>query len=107
MSLRVNPRDEQGRRIFVSIGQAILRTKSETGVLTLFRVLCGEEKLAAAALLMPEYEATLLEYSKTHKANAWEPAKHWSKWWTRPSHLCKSHNTVYEYATNITANVLL
>lgn len=42
---------------------------------------------------MPEYEATLLEYSKTDKANAWEPAKHWSKWWTRPSHLRMLNST--------------
>ena len=51
VALRVNPRDEEGRRIFVNIGQTILRAKSEADVLTLFQVLCGEEKLSAAALL--------------------------------------------------------
>ena len=53
VALRVNPRDEEGRRIFVNIGQTILRAKSEADVLTLFQVLCGEEKLSVAALLMP------------------------------------------------------
>lgn len=91
VALRVNPRDEEGRRIFVNIGQTILRAKSEADVLTLFQVLCGEEKLSAAALLMPECKNTLLGYCKAHKVNAWEAAKHWSKWWTRPSHLRKFH----------------
>ena len=65
---------------------AILRAKSEEDVLSLFRVLGGEEPLTTAISILPK-SLVLKEYQSIHKKENWSACSHWSKWWMRPTHL--------------------
>ena len=85
VSERVNRHNEEGHRIFTTIGYGIPKATSKEDVLSLFAVLAGDEPLETAGNILNDPQ--MKEYSKHHNQTDWAKLNQWKQWWTKPRHL--------------------
>ena len=70
---------EDSRRVFVSLGYAILTAETKSEVNTLFKVLCGEGSLEDVSDFMPQ-SAQVVRYVGNHNPTHWPKCKAWNDW---------------------------
>lgn len=82
---KVNPHDSEGRDVFISIGQAILKASSANDVVMLFEALKGEKSVIDIKSLLP----SSFNIPENYNRKEWQRAATWVEWWTRKRHLSK------------------